>query len=217
MRLRAAADWTPVEPNAETARRWATEELARGAYTERTGLLDRFVTWLLERLDQLAELSTGSTGWVAPTAIVVVAALVVVVAVVVGPPVRRRRAPATRDGVLDAEERAAAQLRAAADRAAAAGDYSNAVTHRFRAIVRTLADRSLLEERPGLTAHEAATEAALRLPALEADLIRAGLLFDRVRYGHAPADAGDARWMEALDETASSARPSARAPAGDPS
>lgn len=200
----------PVEPDADTARRWATEELARGIYTERTGLLDRFVTWLLERLDALSELSVSDAGWVLPTAAVVVTAAAVVIGLVVGPPARRRRAAAGRRAVLDDEDRSAEQLRSSADESAAAGDFAAAVLDRFRAIIRSLADRALIEERPGLTAHEAAEEAAQRLPGLEADLLAASVVFDRVCYGRRTAEAGDVARMRALDETVAATRPSAR-------
>ena len=90
--------------------------------------------------------------------------------------------------VVDADDdRTAAQLRADADAAAARGDWRSAVIDRFRAVVRSLEERVVLDVRPGRTADEAAAVAGLRFPA-EADALRRGArLFDDVCYGDAPA------------------------------
>jgi hypothetical protein len=196
----------PVVPDADEARRWAEDELARGIYQQRTGLVQRLLEWLFDRLDELSRMASGGTGWIVPTAIVLVLAVGVTVAVAVGAPGRARRAREPDVGVLGAEERTAVELRLSADDAAARGDHPAAVVDRFRAIVRSLADRALLEERPGLTADEAAGEAGARLPVVRADLERAALLFDRVRYGHAGARAEDDQWLRRVDARVSEAR-----------
>ena len=105
--------------------------------------------------------------------------------------------------------RTAAQLRAAADAAAARGDHSAAVLERFRAMVRSLADRAVLTDRPGLTAHEAVAEAAARFPRHEPDLARAGHLFDAVRYGHVGANVEDDAWLRRVDAEIAADRPAA--------
>lgn len=209
MLTRLLSAGVPVEPDADTARRWATEELARGIYAERTGLLERAIAWLLERLDDLARMTSGDTGWVLPTAVVVVTAVAVVLGMVVGRPARHRRALAEHGGVLEGEVRTAAALRGAADAAAARGDHAAAVLERFRAMVRSLADRAVLAERPGMTAHEAVAEAAARFPRHEPDLARAGHLFDAVRYGHAGATAEDDAWLRRVDAEIAADRPAA--------
>lgn len=204
----------PVAPDADEARRWAEDELARGIYQQRTGLVQRLLEWLFDRLDELSRMASGGTGWIVPTALVLVLAVGVTVAVAVGAPGRARRARGPDVGVLDVEERTAAELRLSADDAAARGDHAAAVVDRFRAIVRSLADRTLLDERPGLTADEAAREAGKRLPLVRADLERAALLFDRVRYGRARASADDDQWLRRVDGRVSEAR--AVAPRGVP-
>ena len=99
-------------------------------------------------------------------------------------PVRARVAGRPRPWSSSGDDaRTAAELRAAADAAAARGDWSTAVLERFRAVVRSLEERALLDDRPGRTAHEAAEAAAARLPARAAELRRAARLFDDVCYG----------------------------------
>lgn len=196
----------PVTPDADEARRWAEEELSRGVYAPRTGLLERFVEWLAGWLDALSAYAGGSP--VVPVAIVVLVTAAVVAALVIGPPLRRRRDRIPTRGVLDGEPRSAAELRAAADDAGARGDYTAAVLDRFRAIVRDLADRALVTDAPGVTAHEAASAAGVRLPGLAGDLVRASELFDRVRYGRRTADASADTWLADLDRRVRSTRAS---------
>jgi hypothetical protein len=157
-------------------------------------------------------MSATDTAWVLPATLVVITAVLVTVALVVGRPGRRVRAARPAPGVLDHEARTASQLRDAADAAAGRGDFRSAVLDRFRAMVRSLADRTVLEDRPGLTAHEAAVEAGLRFPVLRDDLARAGTLFDQVRYGHADAGADDDAWLRRLDAALSAHRPTPRSP-----
>src|SRR5699024_1466294 len=101
--------------------------------------------------------------------------------------------------VFGDDVRSAAELRASADSLAGQGLWSQAVHDRFRAVLRSLEDRTLLDDRPGRTAHEASELAGLRLPTCAQDLHRAGRLFDDVCYGHLTATAEDDAWMRALD------------------
>src|SRR5690606_39103397 len=144
------------------------------------------------------------------------AALLLVVAVVVGVlialavagPLRRarraRRAPAE---VFVDHERSAAELRASADALAVAGRWSEAVLDRFRAILRSLDERAVLDDRPGRTAHEGALEAAASLPPCADDLLRASGLFDDVCYGDVHATAEDDAWLREVDAAVRSTTP----------
>jgi hypothetical protein len=213
----------PVTPEAAEARRWASEELARGIYTQRTGLVQRLLDWIVERIDELTRLGSGGAGWLVPTAAVVLTAVAVTVALAVGPPGRRRRARGAEAGVLDGDARTAQELREAADAAASRGDIGVAILDRFRALVRALSERAILHERPGLTAHEAVLEAGERLPGLAGDLLSAGTLFDRVAYGRTGGDPADDGWLKDLDARVAATRPTrpsagsgADGPADDP-
>lgn len=203
----------PVQPDAETAREWARDELARPEYHRQPSLLQRVLEWLQEQLGSVPSLGL-------PDGVALLVAVVAGVALVLGilwfvGPVRRSRAR-SRSGtvVLAADDRRTAdQLRAAADAAAAAGDWHLAVLERFRAIVRGLEERTVLDERPGRTAHEAVGAAALRLPGLGADLRTAGDLFDDVAYGDVRAGADDDRRLRELDQRVRGTRPTTAAAA----
>ncbi|WP_205687461.1 DUF4129 domain-containing protein [Cellulomonas endophytica] len=214
--LAALPGSVPVDPDAPTARRWLVEELARPEYHRRGTLLESLLAWL----DGLfADVRLGSLPSPLATGLVALAVLAVVaVSLWVGGPVRRSRRTASARGVLAAEDdRDAAALRAAADAALAAGDPALALAERFRALVRALEERTVLDERPGRTAREAAATAGVRLPAHAADLRAAADRFDAVVYGHRSATRGEAEAVRALDEAVARARPTAPGapPGGD--
>ena len=204
----------PVEPDADTARRWAAEELLDPVYHEQRSLLQRLLDWLGE---QLAGLNAPAA--LSPIAVLVVVAVilaVVIVAFVVAGPVRLSRRAAVSGRVLAEDDaRTSAEIRAAADAAAARGDWGQSVLERYRAIVRGLEERTVLDERAARTAHEAALAAADRLPSLGAALVGAGRTFDDVAYGHEPATADDERRLRELDRQVQEARPSSGATVTD--
>ena len=212
--LARAAAGVPVEPDAATGRRWATEELLDPVYHEQRSLLRRLLDWIGE---QLAGLQTPAA--LSPVAVLVVAAVivaVVVVAFLVAGPVRLSRRGVSDRRVLDADDvRTSDEIRAAADAAAARGDWALAVLERFRALVRDLEERTVLDERAARTAHEAALAAAGRLPALGEDLVAAGRTFDDVAYGDVPATADDERRLRDLAARVRQTRPSAGADVSD--
>lgn len=195
----------PVEPDAETARRWATEELLDPVYHEQRSLLSRFLEWLAELLAGLR--TPPAFEPLAVLAVVLVVVAVVVVAFLVAGPVRlSRRGGGDRSVLAHDDARTSDEIRAAADAAAAAGAWSVAVLERFRAIVRGLEERTVLDEVAARTAHEAALAAAGRLPALAAELVAAGRTFDDVAYGDEPASAQDEIRLRGLDARVQDAR-----------
>lgn len=195
----------PVEPDAETARAWARQELLDPIYHQQQSLLQRLLTWIREQLEQLPSIGmSGGTWLLVVTGVVLV---VVLVALRVAGPVRRsarRRAAPLRRGD---DRRTADALRAAADAAAREGAWSLAVAERYRAVVRGLEERTLLDERPGRTAHGAARDAGAALPEHATALLRAGDLFDDVVYGERVAGPQDDAAMRELDAAVSAARP----------
>lgn len=199
----------PVDPDAPEARQWVQDELSRPEY------LAAQPTWFDRMMQQVgdwfAHLFDGASA--VPTPIIwLVVVLVVVGLIVVGllvfgvPRLRRRRAPVV-PLFDDGDERDLATLRAAAETAAARGDWALAVEERFRALVRGLVDRDLVRVHPGTTAHGFAGEAAARFPDAASGLADAASAFDAVRYLGRP---GDAAWYEsvtALDRTIAATRP----------
>ena len=204
----------PVVPDAETAREWAVRELSDPIYHGRESLIAALLRWIEERL---AETQQAVFGFAPGLPVLVFAVLILgiaVVALLVAGPIRRsRRAGRASTEVFDDDTRTSDQLRASADAHAAAGRWSEAVLDRFRALLRSLIERALLDERPGMTAHEAAVAAGDLLPSVAADLMRAGRLFDDVRYGDVAATAADDDRLREVDQAVGAAR---RAPVPGP-
>ncbi|WP_277209809.1 DUF4129 domain-containing protein [Isoptericola croceus] len=200
----------PVVPDRETANRWLVEELSRPEYSQDPSLLLRLLEWLSGLFDEIGAVDLSP--WRLALIVAVVVAVVVAVALFVAGPARLRRHAAKSSAVvLDDDARTAAQMRAAAEEAAARQDWPLAVLERFRAVVRGLEERVVLDERPGRTAREAAVAASTRLPALATDLHTAAGRFDGVCYGHLPAGPADDAAMRALDDQVAAARPTAPA------
>ncbi|PYF99364.1 protein of unknown function [Georgenia satyanarayanai] len=189
----------PVEPDAEEARRWAEEELSRSVYDDEPNLLERAWSWFLEQLQRLVELDLSAPPNLVPVVVVVGAAVLLAVALYLAGPVRARRrsGAGTSHAVFDDTDATSEDLTAAADAAARRRDWAQAVLMRFRAVIRSLDERAVLDDRPGLTAHEASTAAARQLPDCADGLTWAGRLFDDVCYGSVtPGEAQDARLRE---------------------
>ncbi len=194
----------PVLPDAPTARRWAVEELADPAYHRQESLLLRLVRWIVEQFNGLPAL--GVDPQVAALVVVGVLAVGVAIALWIAGPVRRSRRVGARSVLAHDDRRSAAQLRAAADAAAAVGDWSRAVAERFRAVVRDLEERAVLDERPGRTALEVAGEAGTVLPEVAADLRGAAEAFDDVVYGERAAGPAQDAALRAVDQRVRAAR-----------
>ncbi|HMO10451.1 MAG TPA: DUF4129 domain-containing protein [Actinotalea sp.] len=198
----------PVEPDAEQARAWLTAELLDPAYNQRPSLLMQALEWFMRQLNEAGEVLTGIDPVRAAVVVLSVAATAALIAFLVAGPVRRaRRAARASVDVLADDTRSAAQLRADADAHAAAGRFAEAVLDRFRAILRSLEERAVLDPLPGRTADEAAGLAASRLPQHAGDLRRAGLLFDDVAYGDVVPDGPAAQWLRDLDRSVEKTRP----------
>ncbi|MCL1869335.1 MAG: hypothetical protein FWF90_02850, partial [Promicromonosporaceae bacterium] len=152
----------PVTPDRDTARQWLVQELSKPEYATQPSLLERLWLWFVHLFDAIPGVSAPP--WQVLLGVLVVAAVVVVVARTVAGPVRLARARAARPVSAADDARTAAQLRSAADAAADRRDWPLAVAERFRAVVRGLEERVVIDESPGRTAQEAATAAGTRLP-----------------------------------------------------
>ncbi|WP_062380342.1 DUF4129 domain-containing protein [Demequina pelophila] len=182
----------PVTPDADTAREWAERELSDSAYTEagRSWLL-QILDWVGRLFDSLAGGVRDATGTAGALVVaLVVAGAVIVIVVLTLRTVRRSRRAAGAGAVLD-DVRSVRDLEAAADAAAARGDWRAATLDRFRALVRRLAEAGALDLTPGMTAHEAAARAGAARPGLAARLATDADAFDGLRYGHREAREAD--------------------------
>ncbi len=205
-----AAD-VPVVPDADTARGWAREELADPIYRQRPSLLNQALNWIMDQLDALFDAAGDVDVRLAAVVLFVLVVVGVGVVLAVAGPVRRARRQRESAQVFADDDRTAAQMRASADAFAAAGRWNEATLDRFRAILRSLEERAVLDERPGWTADEASAVAASVLPPCADDLRTASRLFDDVCYGDRAAGPDDDAWLRGVDQRVQDARPVAAA------
>lgn len=174
----------PVVPSAPEARQWLREELAKAPYAEaRPTWFDRLSKGFLDWIQSLTISGGGSLqGWLPVVAVLLVLGALVAGWFLFGAPrlARRNRVASDLFGTID--QRSSAEMRTAADAAAASGDWSLACEEIFRALARGLAERTVLSVTPGTTAHDFAAQARLAFPSSGSALNLAADTFDRVRY-----------------------------------
>jgi len=202
------------EPSAEEARRLLREELSDRVYREaEPNWFDRLVSGFLEWLGSLAVGDGAAPAALLGLLLVLVVGAAIAAILIFGLPRLRRRRPPLVPLFGEDDDRSAAELRAAAARAAARGDFTAAVLDGFRALARGLDERGLLLVSPGTTAHAVAEGAVTVLPEARAELERAAGDFDRARYQGLGGD--EAAWYRVrdLDERMRAARTPAGSPA----
>lgn len=198
----------PVDPSTEEARGWVRRELSGPEYADDRSLLQRVIDWVAELVAELLERSSGALpGWLLPVVLAGIAALVTLVLLV-----RVRREPGAagvgvHGGVLDEPHLDADAYRARARAALDAGDAAAATADWFRAIAAAAAERAVVDDNPGRTAHEVSVALAAVFPGEADALARAADHFDAVRYGNAQVDAGVAALVADLDARLAAARP----------
>ncbi|WP_329564618.1 DUF4129 domain-containing protein [Kitasatospora sp. NBC_01266] len=214
-------DWVtaagaPVTTPRDAAREAAREELLKPEYHRQDpSLLQRISSWLWGQLDHLLG-RLGSTATSGTTGLI----LFLVIALLIGAALwwrlgRPGRSATSATTLFGADRpRTADQHRSAAQRHAAEGDFAGAVREQMRALVRSLEERALLDQRPGRTADEAAAEAGHQLPQHAAALREAARLFDDIAFGERAADQAAYRQLADLDQALRQTRPAALSPAG---
>lgn len=198
----------PLEPPVDISREQAASEAADELSKPRYGaagdsLLSRAVQKVLEWIgDLLGDLAGNSP--TDRTGLLILLGLIALVVVVVFWRAGALRTTRTEDrAVFDtARPRTAAQYRAEAESAAAAGDFAAAVRSRFRACIAELTERTVLDDRAGRTAYEAVADAGRAVPALQQPLQPAALVFTEVVYGNRPGTPDRYAAVVAADEAA---------------
>jgi Domain of unknown function (DUF4129) len=185
------------------AQRLARRELARAIYqpplTQRIlGAIGRFLNTLVSGAS-----AAFPGGW---WALVVLIALAVLAAALIIFWVRPSRTAVMPAALLAGARRSAAEHRRAAERLAAAGDYTGAIIECLRAVAVGLEERDVLPPRAGRTADELAAEAATVLPGQAAELAAAASLFDDVRYGGRAGTLAGYQRLRDLDARVAAAR-----------
>jgi hypothetical protein len=188
----------PVDIGRDEARDAALRELSDPAYRDaEPSWFTQAVRWLMQRIDDLlGSMNAAVPGglWSIVILMFVLLAIAVGVRLKVGKVARTASASIFGERVLTA-----ADHRRAAEAAAAQGDLAEAVRERFRAIVRALEERHVLDERSGRTVDEVAREAGRRLPEYANAMRAAARLFDDVWYGGHPATAAGYQSLVDLD------------------
>jgi hypothetical protein len=200
----------PVQPDADQARSWLKAELLDPIYHENGSLLETIRAWIIEKVQEALSAVSAVGSNRAALVVVAIALITATVALLVAGPVRRARSTArlSHDVLVD-DTRSASELRAASAVHADAGRFNEAVLDRFRAVLRSLEERTVLDPRPGRTADEAAREAGHRFPQHSTAFQDAGHLFDDVCYGDLAADTQSYHRVCELDDSIAASRPTA--------
>lgn len=189
------------------AREAAENELRKPVYRfGEKGLVERAVDWFMDRLDRVFDELVRVTPGGVPSLIllaVAIVALAVALRVGLGP-------TGIRDVITDrrrgAGSRSPDEYRAEAERLAAEGDFKEAVRARFRAVIRELEVRGVLDPRPGRTAGEIAREGGDAVPAIGDDLRAVAATFNEIWYGRRAATGDDYALVRDADDRVREAR-----------
>jgi len=202
----------PVDPDADTARELLLGELGKPVYqAARPTWFDLVSKAVGDWLASLRVPDGSGLGGLIPLVVVIIVVVLVVVAFLVFGRPRLNRRSRFSDGTLfgDDDTRSAAQLRADAARAAAAGDFTLAIQEAFRGLARGLAERTVLSTAPGTTAQDFGRRAGTAFPALQAELAAGAARFDGVRYLEQQGTREGYDGIAALDRRLQSERPAA--------
>ena len=180
----------PVVLSRDEARRRAAAELAKAKYGGVPDWLTNLLAGVRRLIEALLQLLPAGSGSGSGIVVVVIAVLLVgAIALIIWrvglPRLQRRNQEA--ELALDST-RTPDSYRRQADAAAEAGDLRTAVGDRFRAIVRELEERTILDPRPARTASEVARSAARILTGQRESLDRGAALFGDIWYSDRVAD-----------------------------
>lgn len=199
---------TPFAPDRDEAQRLAEDELAKGMYADGSSLLERFVSWIERTFSRLGYDFNPATGGAGSYAVIVI--VVLLIAAIIFFSLRRSRIGslrlkgAARTELFD-DVRSAKQLLAAAKAAEAAGDLTLAAIELYRAIIRELDERGLINVIPGMTALEAARAGAESIGASD-HFARCAGIFNEVYYWSGSASPEDLHTLRALHAKVDTAR-----------
>jgi len=198
----------PIDIGRDDAHHAAVEELSDPGYAAaQPSLLSRIFGWIGDRISELLDgISNTVPGGIFGLLVLVIVVVVLVVAIRLK---TGKLGRAAKQGfrVFDSPMRSADEYRAAAEEAALRGDFEEAVRERFRAVVRALEQRALLDARSARTADEAAAAAGRLLPGCAESLRAGATIFDDVRYGNRKATEEGYRRLVELDDQCRAERP----------
>jgi hypothetical protein len=217
----------PVVVDSDQAHQMAVRELAKSQYHTRPTTSQPFPSPSagVSTPSPPPQPHSSSAGHAGTIILVILAAVVLIVVVVLvlkwlGRPrtekALKQKTEKQKPGARAVEEvlYGAARHRRAAEIAAEAGHWAEAIRERFRAVIGTLDERGLLPERPERTADEAAHDAGALLPAHATVLNAAARAFDDVEYGEYVGTAEGYRLISEVDDLVGSAQPGTLTAAG---
>jgi hypothetical protein len=206
--LLRAASWVtdpPLEPSAGEARSWLQRELLHPEYHQQN-LVQRLLTWLQRQVGRGLAVAEQAPPLSTLAAMLVFLLLLGALAWLVSRTRWTRRTGTVTGPVLDGKVLTAAELRARAEAALAAGRSEDALVDGFRALAVRQVERGRLEESPATTAHEVAVTLAGEYPEQGNRVGDTARLFDLVLYGDRPATLDQASGVLALDDDLARAR-----------
>ncbi|HEX5860847.1 MAG TPA: DUF4129 domain-containing protein [Nocardioides sp.] len=206
--LLRAAPWVPdppLDPSAGEARSWLQRELLHPEYHQQN-VVQRLLTWLGRQIGRGLAVAEQAPPLSTFAAMLVFLLLLGALAWLVSRTRWTRRARAGPGPVLEGQVLTAAELRARAEAALAAGRPEDALVDGFRALAVRQVERGRLEESPATTAHEVAVTLASEYPAQRDRVGDNARLFDMVLYGDRPATPEQASGVLALDDDLARAR-----------
>jgi len=189
----------PLDPSPDEARSLMRRELLNPEYYQ-DNLIQRLLDWLVRQLDRGINAAVDLPAASAFAAMLIAVLLVGGLVWLVSRAQRTARLPRKMPSVFTDEAITAAQLRARAEEALAAGRTEDAVADGFRALAVRQAERGRLDDTPGTTAQEAARVLAGEYPGYGARVGGSAALFDAVIYGDRSATRDQAVDVLELDD-----------------
>jgi hypothetical protein len=189
----------PLDPTPDEARSALRRELLQPEYYE-DNLIQRLLTWLQRQLDKGVEAAVDLPPLQTFAAMLVAVLLFGTLVWLVSRARASARVPGGKQAVLTDEVVTAAELRARAEAALAAGRHEEALVDGFRALAARQVERGRLDDTPGATAHEVAGVLASEYPERRSRVDATAALFDSVLYGDRPASREQAADVLTLDD-----------------
>ncbi|MCW2793061.1 MAG: integral rane protein [Nocardioides sp.] len=189
----------PLDPSSSEARSLLRRELLHPDYHDQD-LVEQVVNWVTRQIDKGITAASDAPPLTTFAAMLVFLVLVGGLAWLLSRARRTARGVGEPGAVLADDSVTAAELRARADAALAAGRHEDALVDAFRALTVRQVERGRLVDAPGATAHEVAGALAASYPHQRPRVDGSALLFDQVLYGDRPATREQASGVLELDD-----------------
>lgn len=195
----ALLDPPPLDPTPDEARDLLRRELINPDYHRESGIQE-LIAWIRAKLLAGADRLSDAPPLTTFVSLLLLVALVIALAWLVTQVRGSARTRSRQSAVLEEAGVTAAELRARAEAALAAGRSDDALVDAFRALALRQIELGSVDDVPGATAHELSEAMGERFVPLAGRIREAGRLFDLVLYGHRSVTETDARAVLSLDD-----------------